>query len=88
MADRSALVAIRRDTDCHIGERVKLKANSGRKKTVIKEGVLEKTYPSIFVVKIDVRSSSPRRVTYSYSDLLTETIEITLIDDDKRIACM
>ncbi|SHF13235.1 Uncharacterized protein Veg [Caldanaerobius fijiensis DSM 17918] len=87
MADKSALIAIKKDIDSHIGERVKLKTNGGRKKTVIREGILEKTYPCIFVIKLDSPGLT-RRVTFSYSDILTETIEITLINDNKKIACV
>ncbi|WP_035172516.1 Veg family protein [Caldanaerobius polysaccharolyticus] len=87
VADKSALIAIKRDIDNHIGERVQLKTNGGRKKTVIREGILEKTYPSIFVVRLDAPGMC-RRVTFSYSDILTETIELTLVNDNRKIACM
>ncbi len=36
----------------HVGSRVKIRANKGRKKIVVKEGVIQDTYPSIFVVKV------------------------------------
>jgi uncharacterized protein Veg len=59
-----------------IGERVRLKANRGRRKVDEREGVLEKTYPYIFVVKIDDEPSGARRVSFSYADVLTETVEL------------
>ncbi|WP_238988778.1 Veg family protein [Calorimonas adulescens] len=68
---------IKKVIDRHIGERVRLKTNGGRKKTIIREGILEETYPSIFIVKIEM-DNSVRRISYSYSDILTETVELSL----------
>lgn len=82
---RNTLNEIREHVETHIGQKVRLKANKGRKKTTIREGVLENAYPSIFVVKIEGGYNSVRRVSYSYSDILTETVEVTLCDIDNRI---
>ncbi|MBO3442209.1 Veg family protein [Clostridium haemolyticum] len=60
--------------DDHIGEKVTLRANNGRRKIVVNSGVLEKTYPSIFVVRL--QDDTQRTVTYSYSDVLTKTVQI------------
>jgi len=70
-----------------VGEKIRLRTNKGRKQVVEEEGILERTYPHIFVVKLDEQSHLPRRVTYSYADVLTETVEITITEQagDKRI---
>ena len=68
------LSRIKQDMESHIGEKVVLKANSGRKKVLVNNGVLEKTYASIFVIRLD--SDTQRTVTYSYSDVLTNTVQI------------
>lgn len=82
---RNTLDQIKENVAVHIGEKVRLKANKGRKKTTIREGILENAYPSIFVVKIEGGYNSARRVSYSYSDILTETVEVTLCDIDNKI---
>ncbi|MGB9808446.1 MAG: Veg family protein [Caldanaerobacter sp.] len=87
MADRSTLDEIKKQLEQHVGSRVRLKTNGGRKKTIIKEGLLEKTYPSIFIVVLDGQGAT-RRVSYSYSDILTETVELTVMDENKRIPCL
>lgn len=69
-----------------MGQRVKLRANRGRKKVIEAEGVLEKTYPKVFVVKLD-QESAVRRMSYSYVDVLTETVELT-IGENRRIGCV
>lgn len=66
-----------------IGKKVILKANKGRKKTTTKEGILEAVYPSLFVVRVSNEYESARRVSYTYSDVLTTTVEVTICDDIK-----
>ncbi len=85
MVKKNRLSAIKDNVKDHIGEKVRLKANKGRKKTTIREGVLENVYPSIFVVKIDGGYNSVRRVSYSYSDILTNTVEVTLCEEERKI---
>lgn len=85
---KNDLNKIRENMEHLVGKKIMLKANKGRKRTCVKEGILEKTYPSIFVVCIDGVYNSVRRVSYSYSDILTKTVEVTLSDKDKNIqAC-
>lgn len=78
MAAKSVLEDIKKELDSHVGEKIRVKANKGRKKIDEKDGVLEKTYPHIFVVRIDEGNLSDRRVSYSYTDVLTETVELIL----------
>lgn len=78
MAPKSVLADIKRDLDSHVGARIRLKANKGRKKVLEREGVLEQTYPNIFIVKLHDSSLGERRVSYSYTDLLTEAVELVV----------
>lgn len=81
---RNALLDIKRSLDEHIGERILLKANGGRRKTVERTGILEETYPSVFVVKLD-DDQLFERVSYSYADILTETVELTVCKQEEQI---
>ncbi|MBF8982464.1 Veg family protein [Lutibacter sp. B2] len=85
MATKSTLTEIRKNVEFLVGEKVRLKANKGRKKVSVKEGIIEKTYPSIFVVCIDGGFDTVRRVSYSYSDILTETVEIIKCNQENNI---
>jgi uncharacterized protein Veg len=78
---KNALHEIKKGLEGLIGERVLLRANGGRRKTVERFGVLEETYPSVFVVKLDPPDGSFERVSYSYADVLTETVELMLCDE-------
>ncbi|MGL5649043.1 MAG: Veg family protein [Clostridium sp.] len=68
------IASIKKSIEGHIGEKVTLKANGGRKKILVNDGVIESVYPSIFVVRLE--DETQRTVTYSYSDVLTRTVQL------------
>jgi uncharacterized protein Veg len=78
-----AIGDIKRDLESFVGSKIRLKANRGRNRIIEKEGVLESIYPNIFVVKLDERKIE-RRVSYSYADVLTETVELFVYDNDNN----
>lgn len=82
----NSVTEIRKDLEGCIGKRVILKANKGRKRIVTREGVLESAYPNLFVVKISNEFNSTRRVSYTYSDVLTSTVEVTVRDEAQKQA--
>jgi len=79
MVEKNALGQIRKEMEACIGKRVQLKTNKGRKKTLVKEGILESTYPSIFTVRFENDFKNVRKVSYSYTDVLTNTVEIKVV---------
>jgi uncharacterized protein Veg len=74
---RSVLSDIRQALDGFVGYRVMVKANRGRRKVVEREGTLERTYANHFVILLD-EDKQYRRVSYSYADLLTDIVELSL----------
>ncbi len=85
MAEKSDLVQIKKSIETCIGEKVQLKANKGRKKAFIKEGVIENSYPSIFIIKFENEYETTRRVSYSYTDILTKAVELVICKGDQTI---
>ena len=77
------LPTIRKDIERHVGEKVTLKANGGRKKILVNDGVLESVYPSIFVIRLE--NDTQRTVTYSYSDVLTKTVQLVFPSIDIKL---
>ena len=73
------LDTIKRSLEANVGKKVRLKANRGRRRVIEAEGVLEQTYPKLFVVKLD-KPSPIKRLSYTYADVLTETVEVTIGD--------
>ena len=78
--EMNSVSKIRKDLEGCIGKRVILRANKGRKKTTVREGILESAYPNLFVVRISNQYDSTRRVSYTYSDVLTSTVEVTICE--------
>ncbi|MDP4087892.1 MAG: Veg family protein [Bacillota bacterium] len=74
MEKNNKIAAIKKDIENHVGEKVTLKANGGRRKILVNMGVIEKTYASIFVIRLE--NDTHRTVTYSYSDVLTKTVQL------------
>ena len=62
----------------HVGKSVIIMANKGRKKIVTKRGTIEGVYPSVFMVSYQGEGEITTRVTYSYTDVLTENVQIKL----------
>lgn len=82
MSARKILSEIKQDLEPYVGTCIKVKANRGRKKVVERTGVLESTYPNIFVVRVNEKSVE-RRLSFSYADILTETVILTVNKDGK-----
>ncbi|OPJ63394.1 Veg family protein [Clostridium oryzae] len=76
MEKYNKLAAIKQDIESHVGEMVTLKANGGRRKILVNKGIIEKTYASIFVIRLESENDTRRTVTYSYSDVLTKTVQL------------
>ncbi|WP_040931794.1 biofilm formation stimulator Veg, partial [Paenibacillus larvae] len=79
---KNSLLEIKRSLDPHVGQKIRLRANGGRRKTIERSGVLEETYPSVFIVKLDQEQHTFKRVSYTYADILTESVEVTVCNDE------
>ncbi len=80
---QNELVKIKAGIADNVGNKVRLKSKQGRKQIVVREGVIENTYPSIFTVKLDIQNDVPtsdRRVSYSYADVLTKSVELVIFE--------
>lgn len=60
-------------------QKIIVKGSLGRNKSFEKEATIEKAYPNIFVVKYE---ENERNVTYSYTDVLTRTVEVQVFDGE------
>lgn len=76
---------IKRGIDSLVGERVRVTANKGRRQVVEREGTLERTYPNLFVIRLDEGDSS-RRLSYTYADVLTETVKLAVYNSQGATA--
>ena len=71
------IVNLKTDILDKIGQKIIIRGSLGRNKSFEKEATIEKAYPNIFVVKYE---ENDRNVTYSYTDILTRTVEVEVFD--------
>ena len=71
------ITSLKTDIDEKIGQKIIVKGSLGRSKTFEKEATIEKAYPNLFVIKFEENN---RNVSYSYTDILTRTIEVDVFD--------
>ncbi len=90
MVSKESLGKIRKDLEEYMGKKVFLKTNVGRNKCDYREGIITNTYASVFSI-IDANTSN--NLTFSYTDILTNTLELTLengegvADTDYSVSC-
>ena len=85
MIVRNDLSKIKTDLEDNIGSKVRLKSKQGRKQIVVRDGVIQSTYPSVFTVKLDIQNDVPtsnRLVSYSYTDVLTKSVELYIYEPE------
>jgi len=63
----------------NIGNEVLLEFSKGRRKSVAHRGIISSVYPSIFTVQIFEGKDASRKLSFSYVDILTNSVEITLV---------
>ena len=79
MICRTDIANLKTDILEKVGQKIIVKGSLGRSKTFEKEATIEKAYPNIFVVKYEENN---RNVTYSYTDILTRTVEVDVFDGE------
>ena len=73
------IMSLKTDLNEKIGQKIIVKGSLGRSRTFEKEATIEKAYPNIFVVRYEENN---RNVTYSYTDILTRTVEVDVFDGE------
>ena len=79
MICKSDIANLKTDIGDIIGQKIIVKGDLGRNKSFEKKAIVEKAYPNIFVVKYE---ENERNVTYSYTDVLTRTVEVQVFDGE------
>ena len=61
-------------------KQVKIRANRGRHKIDVTEGIIRETYPSIFLVEVENKlDDTTQKISFSYTDVLTKDVQMQLI---------
>ena len=80
MICKSDILSLKTDIFDKVGQKIIVKGSLGRSKAFEKEATIEKAYPNIFVVKYE---ENDRNVTYSYTDVLTRTVELDVFNGEE-----
>lgn len=62
-----------------IGQKIIVRGSLGRNKCFEREATIDKVYSNIFTVKYN---EGVRNATYSYTDILTRTVEVQVLNSD------
>ena len=77
MICQSDITSLKTDINQMVGQKIIVKGSLGRSKSFEKEATIQKAYPNIFVIKYEEDEGN---VTYSYTDVLTRTVEVDVFD--------
>jgi uncharacterized protein Veg len=80
MVNKNDVSQIKKDIKEFIGSAVWLESGKGKQKAVRQKGIIERAYPSIFTILLCDGGASKRTISYSYADVLTKAIEITVCE--------
>ena len=79
MIYKNDIMNLKTDIGEKIGQKIIVKGSLGRSKSYEEAATIEKTYPNIFVVRYE---ENQRSVTYTYTDVLTRTVEVQVYDGE------
>ncbi len=75
------IAKIKTKLDDRIGNNLTVTTQVGRKKVTTRHGILRETFPAVFVVDLDQDENAVKRVSFSYTDVLTRNIELNFDND-------
>lgn len=77
---QSDVVRVRKAVSNHIGSKVRIRSNKGRRKVDVTEGIITETYPSIFLIQVENEiEDTSQTVSFSYTDVLTKDVQMILV---------
>lgn len=77
---QSDIRKVRFSLNQNIGNKVKIRANRGRHKIDVTEGIIRETYPSVFLIEVENKiDDTTQNISFSYTDVLTKDVQMQLI---------
>jgi len=84
MTEKNDLLQIKKCIENSVGSKVRLLSDKGKRKSIVREGIIENSYPNIFTVRFENEFDTTRRVSFSYTDVLTKAIELVICRESKN----
>lgn len=79
MINKNDISNLKNEIGEKIGQKIIVKGSLGRNKPFEEEVVIKETYPNVFVVNYE---EGNRNVSYSYTDVLTRDLEVSVFDGE------
>lgn len=79
MVSKESLLKVKQDIETYIGQEILVRANVGRNKCVCRRGIIDSTYPNLFVFK---ETETASKLSYSYADLVTNNLQLSSISGE------
>lgn len=83
--EQLTLNQIRTYLDGRLGKKVTVTINHSKNKRSVAKGVVEETYPRIFLIKLDKKYPVTNQC-YTYADILTKTVELDFHDEKHKVS--
>lgn len=77
-----SVINVKKSIENIVGEKIVFKVKKGKNKSLIHEGIIADTYPSIFTIQVEKRGLK-RIVSFNYIDLLTNYVEVFLCNEEQ-----
>ena len=77
-----SVVRVKSLVESCVGKKVKFKVRKGKSRSMICEGVISDTYPSVFTVSVNNRGIK-RIQSFNYIDILTNYVEFFLCNEEE-----
>ncbi len=78
MYKQEQLQMVKNDISRHIGDEIIIKSNRGRQKIATHKAIIVGAYTSVFTVRTRDDVEFSRDISFSYVDVLTKNVKITL----------
>lgn len=72
----------------NLQKRVYIESQRSKKKHYSRPGILAEAYSNIFVVELEEASGHVVRLSYSYIDLLTNHVQVVVLDEQDVPVCV
>ena len=79
MIYRNDIFQLKENINSKLGQKIIVKGSLGRNRIFEREGTIEETHPNVFVIKT-VENNRNGVYTYTYTDILTKSVEIDVFD--------
>ncbi len=84
LPQQEAMIRIKHELSEYLGKQLKLSTVKSRGVLWECEGTLEEIYPNLFVLDVE-ENDEPRKISYSYADILTKTIKLVCCDTGESV---